>query len=92
MAWSDSPIKERGRTADHGVRPFAFHNTIWPRSDMAFITPGFFKTMGIPILKGRDFSKQDRANSLPVYIVNEAFANRFFPGQDPISANLFGRQ
>jgi putative ABC transport system permease protein len=61
-----------------------------PRSDMAFITPGFFKTMGIPIVRGRDFSLQDRANSLPVYIVNEAFANKFFPGQDPIGQRIHG--
>jgi predicted permease len=61
-----------------------------PRSDMAFTTPGFFKAMGIPVLKGRDFSVQDTANSLPVYIVNEAFANKFFPGQDPIGQRIHG--
>jgi predicted permease len=61
-----------------------------PRSDMAFITPVFFKTMGIPILKGRDFSMQDRANSLPVFIVNEAFARKFFPGQNPIGQKIHG--
>ncbi|HEY2459798.1 MAG TPA: ABC transporter permease [Candidatus Acidoferrum sp.] len=48
------------------------------------VSPESFKTMGIPILRGRDFSDSDLRNSLPVAIINEAMAKRFWPGEDPI--------
>jgi putative ABC transport system permease protein len=47
-------------------------------------TPGYFQTVGIPLLRGRDFNAQDTATSLPVGIVNETLARQYFPGQDPI--------
>ncbi len=47
-------------------------------------TPGYFHTMGISILHGRDFDEQDGAASLPVGIVNDTLARQFFPGEDPI--------
>jgi putative ABC transport system permease protein len=47
-------------------------------------TPGYFATMGIPVLRGRDFNAQDTATSMPVGLVNEALARQYFPGQDPI--------
>jgi predicted permease len=47
-------------------------------------TPGFFATMGVPILRGRDFDEHDTETSQPVGIVNEALVRRYFPDQDPI--------
>ncbi len=47
-------------------------------------TPGYFATMGIPVLRGRDFNAQDTAASVPVGIVNEALVRQYFLGQDPI--------
>jgi putative ABC transport system permease protein len=46
--------------------------------------PNFFRTMGIPILRGRDFSPLDGDSAPPVGIVNEAFVRLHFPGQDPV--------
>jgi putative ABC transport system permease protein len=48
------------------------------------VTPGYFETMRIPILKGRDFRETDRAGRQPVTIVSRSFARRFWPGQDPL--------
>jgi putative ABC transport system permease protein len=48
------------------------------------VTTDYFKVMGIPLLKGRFFDERDRAGSLPVAIVNETFAKRFFEGEDPL--------
>jgi putative ABC transport system permease protein len=47
-------------------------------------TPGYFRTMGIPLLRGRDFDRHDTAASLPVAIVNDRLARQFFPNEDPI--------
>jgi putative ABC transport system permease protein len=52
------------------------------------ITPGWFETMGIPLLRGRDFNDHDRGGSPLVAIVNEAFARRYLAGQQPIGQTL----
>ena len=49
---------------------------------------GYFKTMGIPIIKGRDFDDRDKHGSTPVVIVTEAFARRYFPNEDPIGKRI----
>ncbi len=52
------------------------------RSDEA--SPGFFNALGTPVLRGRLFSAEDGPRATPVAIVNEAMANRIWPGRDPI--------
>jgi putative ABC transport system permease protein len=59
-----------------------------PSSDMFVITPNYFRTMGIPILKGRDFEQRDEHKSTPVIIVNQSFAKQYFPGEDPIGKRI----
>ncbi len=59
-----------------------------PRSDIAIVTPGYFATMGIPLVKGRDFTEQDQRGTPPVVVVNRAFARKFFPGEDPIGKRI----
>ena len=53
-------------------------------SDIRVGTPEYFRTLGIPLLQGRNFTEHDTKNSAPVAIVNEAFVRATFPGQDPI--------
>jgi putative ABC transport system permease protein len=57
-------------------------------ADLRVSTPDYFRTMKIPLLKGRNFSAHDRADSLPVAIINQATAETVFPGQDPIGKYL----
>jgi hypothetical protein len=52
------------------------------------VGPHYFETMGIPLLKGRDFSETDGRSSPRVAIVNETAARRLFPGEDPIGKRL----
>jgi putative ABC transport system permease protein len=52
------------------------------------IPPGYFKTVGQPLLQGRDFSDGDRSDSPQVCIVSKGFAQRFWPGQDPIGKQV----
>jgi len=51
-------------------------------------SPLYFETMGIPLLKGRSFTEQDTARTLPVMIVNETLAKRFWPAEDPIGKRI----
>jgi putative ABC transport system permease protein len=53
-------------------------------SDFNAITPGYFETLGIPLLAGRDFSSVDTATSPRVAIVSQVFAKTFFNGANPI--------
>ena len=48
------------------------------------VSPGYFETLGIPLVRGRDFSPADRAGAPPVAVVDEALARRFFEGEDPV--------
>ena len=50
----------------------------------AIVTPNFFHTLGIPILRGRDFAATDSGKAPEVAIVSESFARKYFPGEDPI--------
>lgn len=49
-----------------------------------FVAPGYFTIMGMRLLQGRDFDRRDGADGLPVAIVNEAFARRYFAGRNPL--------
>lgn len=52
------------------------------------VSPGFLDAIGVPIVQGRGITAQDTATSQPVAIVNEAFAKRFFPGQNPVGQHF----
>jgi putative ABC transport system permease protein len=59
-----------------------------PAADLFMTEPDYFRTMGIPLLQGRDFNDRDDHSSTPVVIVSEAFARQFFPGEDPIGKRM----
>jgi predicted permease len=52
------------------------------------IGAGYFAGMGTPVLRGREFGPGDRDGSLPVVVVNQAFADRYWPGLDPIGRRV----
>jgi predicted permease len=56
--------------------------------DVYDVSPHYFATMGIPILHGRDFSERDTPNSPPVAVVNQAFADKYWPDQNPIGKKI----
>ena len=77
---SDSGFRIEGRPASKpGESPLLNHNEI---------TPNYFKTMGMPILRGRDFTDEDRSDSRLVTIVSQSVVDRFFPGEDPIGRRI----
>ena len=59
-----------------------------PNIGVRIVTPGFFQAMGVPLVKGRDIGREDRAGSLPVVVINEAAAKWMFPTGDPIGRRI----
>lgn len=53
-------------------------------SSIRYVTPGYFATLGIPLLKGRDVAEADTGAALQAAVVSESFAERYWPGQDPL--------
>jgi putative ABC transport system permease protein len=54
------------------------------RVDYRVVTPDFFRTIGVPLKRGRIFTEQDGQEATPVGIINEAMARRYWPNEDPI--------
>jgi putative ABC transport system permease protein len=62
-----------------------------PEETMAVIhlvSPEYFRTMGIQLIKGREFTERDDLNSPPVLIINEALARKYFPNENPIGKRV----
>jgi putative ABC transport system permease protein len=59
-----------------------------PQMQLNTVTPGYFATMRIPVRLGRDFTATDRAGTLPVIVVNKAFADAMWPNQSPIGKRV----
>ena len=77
-AGEEPPLKDfPGREFEMGLRV-----------DTAAIAPGFLRTLGIPLIAGREFGERDRADSLRVGMVNERLAQRFWPGKNPIGERV----
>jgi predicted permease len=57
-------------------------------ADYVSVSPGYFRVMGIPLLRGRSFAPEDMVEAPRVAIVNQALARVYFPGQDPIGRRL----
>ena len=75
-----------GNRTSLGVRDPRTGEDSFPQ--FAWISPGYFETMEIPVLAGRDFTDFDNAGSPPVVIVNERFARDYFGGANPIGRTV----
>jgi predicted permease len=51
-------------------------------------SPGYFATLGVPLLAGRDFRDTDKKGSEPVVIISQSVAQKLFPGQDPLNREM----
>jgi putative ABC transport system permease protein len=59
-----------------------------PAAGFGMVTPGYFKTYGIQVIRGRSFTDQDNAASVRVAMVNENFAQKYFKDKDPLQQRL----
>jgi putative ABC transport system permease protein len=78
----------RGGTAFHRRGTPELPMNERPSAMIRVVTPGYFRTLRIPVLAGREFTAADDANPAPGFIVNEAFAKAFLSDIDPLTASL----
>ena len=74
-----SPIKISGRPGPEGSEPIA---------SMIRVSEGYFRALGVPLLQGRLFNKDDRGNAPPVVLVNETMARRLWPAETPLGQTI----
>jgi len=72
-----------------GIWSVEITGRIWERSEehnvsLRYVTPGYFNTLNIPLIEGRDVSDSDTQDSLPVGVVSKSFAEKYFPGQNAL--------
>jgi len=60
----------------------------YPLTRSLAVSPGFFATFGVRVLRGRPLGTSDHADALPVAVVSESFARRYFAGEDPIGRRV----
>ncbi|MFZ0636982.1 MAG: ABC transporter permease [Candidatus Acidiferrales bacterium] len=59
-----------------------------PHGDLAIVSPGYFSTLGVPLLRGRSFTDQDREGGAPVFIIDENLARMYWPNEDPVGKRM----
>ncbi|HUK52400.1 MAG TPA: ABC transporter permease [Candidatus Binatia bacterium] len=79
LSYSSAPIAVDGYQPPRDQQPTA---------NFSEVSPGYFTTMGIPLLSGRDFTRSDDENAQPVAIVNELMVQKYWRGADPIGQRL----
>jgi putative ABC transport system permease protein len=86
---SDTPLEGNNPTFEFEVAGITRGPSDAPiQAGLRAISTGYLETAGVPLRKGRDFSVEDRAAALPVAIVNETMASRYWPGVDPVGRTL----
>ena len=78
-SFSSSPIAADGYQPPPDERPSVEYNEVGP---------GYFATIGIPLLSGREFTRADNETALPVAVVNDVMAAQYWRGDDPIGKRL----
>ncbi|MEO8201641.1 MAG: ABC transporter permease [Gemmatimonadota bacterium] len=81
------PLTNTGYTSDFTVlgRPSGEFGSEVVHRD---VTPGYFRTMRVPLIRGREFTIDDRPDGPPVVLINEALADQYFKGQDPVGQRM----
>jgi putative ABC transport system permease protein len=85
---SDLPLTGSGVNGGTDIEGRTFPEGAQPHSDKRITSPGYFRAMHIRILRGREFTDRDVQGSPPVTIINQAFADRYFPNEDPIGKRI----
>jgi predicted permease len=87
VAFAPTLFFERG-TGQVTIAGAGSSSRIVSASDAEPVSSGYFRVAGIPLLQGRWFSDMDRSNSMPVAVVNQAFARQFFPKETALGQRI----
>jgi putative ABC transport system permease protein len=87
VPWRDAGTFPRFQFAVEGYTPADGEEN--PHARLRIVAPRFFAVLGVPILAGRDFTDDDRAESEPVVIVSQSIAQRLFPNGDAVNRKLW---
>jgi putative ABC transport system permease protein len=82
------PLNGYYATADFEVEGDSLEPGQLPESHYRMVSSGYFRTLGVPLVRGRAFDDTDRANSTPVVIVNRTLARKHFGQDNPIGHRL----
>jgi predicted permease len=82
------PVQRSGMRVSFGVPGYALKSKEILNADYTMVSPGFFGTLGAPLVRGRDFEARDQKGGAPVVIINEALARKYFAGRDPLGQTL----
>ena len=85
---SHLPIEERGYNGNISVEGKTYPPNESPLVEFRAVSEDYFQSAGIPLLRGRLFSKQERDDTQPVIVINETMAKHIWPGEDPIGKRL----
>jgi len=80
------PSQVMTRFLIEGAPPLAPGN--FPAAQIRYVSPAFFRTMGLAVKEGRVFRQDDIESNASYFVVNEAFAQRYLGGRNPIGANI----
>jgi len=83
------PLSGMNTRADFTImgRPPATQAEV-PAAQNRWIAPGYFRTMGVPLIRGREFTELDTGRSQPVVVIDDALARRYWPNENPIGQHL----
>jgi predicted permease len=77
---SNGAFRIEGRPANPGEKALM--------ADLRVVSPGYFRTLGIPVVAGREFTRWDGPQNVPVVMVNQAIARHRWPGEDPVGCRV----
>jgi predicted permease len=85
---SDLPLEDDGFSPKFEIEGHPSLGEDEMRANFDIASGGFFQTLGIPLVRGRTFTTADTQGALPVVIINESFARRYWHGQDPLGRRI----
>jgi putative ABC transport system permease protein len=82
------PMSNNHASITFGIEGRALAKGDEPTGALGVVMPEYFETMRIPLLRGRFFGEQDGTKGAPTVMVNQAFAKKYFPGENPIGKHI----
>ncbi len=84
------PVQSWGNNGNMSIvgRPVETDQSKRPFAEFRTVSSGYFAALGIPMRAGREFNDHDGPGALPPIIVNQEFARRYFPGEDPLGKQI----